>query len=77
VKNSSRYFENRDCKYYPCHNGMEQINCLFCYCPFYHEDHCPGVPEYIEADGRRIKDCSGCVFPHLPENYNVMMRILS
>jgi Zn-finger protein len=77
VKNSSRYFENRDCEYYPCHNGMEHINCLFCFCPFYHEDHCPGVPGYIETDGRRIKDCSGCVFPHLPENYNVMMRILS
>jgi precorrin-3B C17-methyltransferase len=24
---------DKDCKYYPCHNGLE--DCTFCYCPFY------------------------------------------
>ena len=37
AKNSSRFFENRDCAYFPCHAGMdgEPFNCLFCYCPLY------------------------------------------
>ena len=33
MKNSFYYFENRDCQYYPCHKGMAEMNCLFCYCP--------------------------------------------
>jgi precorrin-3B C17-methyltransferase len=24
---------DKGCKYYPCHNGLE--DCTFCYCPFY------------------------------------------
>ena len=34
-QNSSRFFENRACAYFPCHAGMEgeAFNCLFCYCP--------------------------------------------
>ena len=27
-------FENRECKYYPCHE-TDNINCLFCYCPLF------------------------------------------
>jgi len=68
-ENSSRYFENRACKYYPCHQGAEHINCLFCYCPLYTLEHCPGDPVIREKDGRRIKSCINCTFPHQPENY--------
>ncbi len=68
-ENSSRYFENRACKYYPCHQGTEHINCLFCYCPLYTLEHCPGNPVIREKDGRRIKSCIECTFPHQPENY--------
>lgn len=45
-KNNFKYFENRDCKYYPCHKA-EHINCLFCYCPLYLKDDCPGTYTWI------------------------------
>ena len=77
MNNSSRFFENRECEYFPCHKGLEDCNCLFCYCPFNSMEQCPGTPEYIEVRGKRIKDCSNCVFPHKPENYDVIMELLS
>ena len=47
TENSYRFFSNRECQYYPCHEGIEEMNCLFCYCPLYERRHCPGNPEYI------------------------------
>lgn len=76
MKNSSRFFENRECEYFPCHKGLEDFNCMFCYCPMYKKENCPGTPEYIEAGERKIKDCSNCTFPHEPDNYDVIMKIL-
>ena len=76
MENSYRFFENRDCKYFPCHKGLTEFNCLFCYCPMYRMEHCPGNPRYFEKNGRRIKDCSGCTFPHDPEHYDTIMQIL-
>ena len=76
VKNSYRYFENRDCQYYPCHE-MEHINCLFCYCPLNAMEHCPGTPVFLELNGKTIKDCSNCTFPHQAENYDLIMNILT
>ncbi|MGN0482027.1 MAG: cysteine-rich small domain-containing protein [Lachnospiraceae bacterium] len=74
---SYRFFENRACKYFPCHQGLEDFNCLFCYCPLYLREHCPGNPVYKEIEGNKIKDCTNCTFPHQPQNYDAMMRILS
>ena len=76
MENSYRFFENKDCKYFPCHKGLADFNCLFCYCPMYRLEHCPGNPRYFEKNGRRIKDCSGCTFPHDPEHYDTIMQIL-
>ena len=76
MRNSSRFFENRECEYYPCHNGIENINCMFCYCPLYSREKCLGNPSYIEYEGKRIKDCSGCTLPHKPENYDAIMKLL-
>lgn len=73
---SYRFFENRNCEYFPCHEGLADFNCLFCYCPLYLRENCPGKPVYIENSGRRIKDCSGCTFPHRPENYDAVIRAL-
>lgn len=76
---SYKYFENRDCRYYPCHPGADpdNFNCLFCYCPMY-QMTCPGNPSYIEKeDGRRIKDCSNCLYPHRAEHYEAIMKVLS
>ena len=48
MENSYRFFENKDCKYFPCHKGLADFNCLFCYCPMYRLEHCPGNPRYFE-----------------------------
>ena len=77
MENSYKYFENRACKYYPCHTDIEDMNCLFCYCPLYSIDNCPGNCKYVEIDGKKVKDCMDCKFPHRAENYEVIMQILS
>ena len=76
MKNSYRFFENKECEYYPCHTGLEEMNCLFCYCPMYGMEDCPGNPEYIQKNGRTIKVCTNCSFPHRPENYEVVIEKL-
>ncbi|MBE5960399.1 MAG: metal-binding protein [Lachnospiraceae bacterium] len=77
MENNSRYFKNTACEYYPCHKGVEDFNCLFCFCPMYRLKACPGKPEYIEHDGKRIKSCGDCTFPHRPENYDKIMKVLA
>lgn len=75
MANSYRYFENRECKFYPCHE-TDNVNCLFCYCPLYPKEYCPGNYKYIEVKGKMIKECSDCTFPHKEENYDVIMKFL-
>ena len=73
---SYRYFQNKDCEYFPCHQGAkeENFNCLFCYCPLYAlGDRCGGNFTYTENG---IKDCSRCLFPHRKENYDKIMEKL-
>lgn len=65
---SYKYFENRSCEYYPCHN-LENMNCLFCYCPLYLTD-CNGNFKIL-SNG--IKDCSNCLFPHIESNYEKVL----
>ena len=31
----------------------------------------------VQVDGKSIKDCSQCTFPHEPENYDLIMGLLS
>ena len=67
MNDSYRYFENRACQYYPCHKGIEELNCLFCYCPLYAlGESCGGDVRYTNG----IKDCSHCLRPHLRENFH-------
>ena len=71
---SERYFQNRDCAYFPCHQGADpkNFNCLFCYCPLYAlGDQCDGAFTYTENG---IKDCSRCLIPHRGENYDRIME---
>ena len=77
MKNSERFFENKDCKYYPCHKGTEELNCLFCYCPLYAMEECPGTYRMIPSEGRMVKSCMECDFPHIPENYDLIIALLS
>lgn len=76
MRNSHRFFENKECRYFPCHKGLQDFNCLFCYCPMYQKKDCPGNPRYFARDGEQIKDCSGCVFPHQPQNYDKIIQLL-
>ena len=69
-KNSSRFFQNTACEYFPCHQGVakEDFNCLFCYCPLYALGKtCGGNCEYLENG---VKSCKDCTFPHERENYD-------
>lgn len=77
MKNSYKYFENRECQYFPCHNGGAELNCLFCYCPLYHKEVCPGKPEYIVYKGKKVKDCSNCTFPHQEKNYDTIIKLIN
>lgn len=71
-----RFFQNRECEYYPCHKDIspESFSCLFCYCPLYAlGDRCGGNFTYT-AQG--IKDCSACKIPHRQENYDRILEKL-
>ena len=73
------YFSHKKCEYFPCHKGAdpENFNCLFCYCPMNPYEDCPGNPVYRETkNGRRIKVCTGCTFPHQAEHYDEIMDFL-
>lgn len=78
------HFSHRNCEYFPCHETWgesdgetAEFNCLFCYCPLYPNETCPGDPSYfVDKLGRKIKDCSGCIYPHQPENYEYIMQCL-
>ena len=68
---SEKFFCNRGCAYFPCHTGAAELNCLFCFCPLYAlGERCGGAYTY-RANG--VKDCSACLFPHLPENYDKIL----
>ncbi len=72
---SCKYFENRDCEFYPCH-GLKNQNCLFCFCPLYFLD-CGGNFVMIECDdGRKVKDCSSCTIPHICDGYGYVLNKL-
>ena len=75
-QNDHTYFQNRDCKYFPCHKTeAEDFNCLFCYCPLYAlGDRCGGGFRYTE---RGIKDCTNCLVPHSPGGYEYVLSKFS
>ena len=73
-KNSERFFQNRECPYFPCHPKAdpERFNCLFCYCPLYAlGEKCGGSHCYTEMG---IKDCSACLVPHSAGGYDYIIR---
>ena len=76
MKNNSKYFKNNQCEYFPCHRLEGDFNCLFCYCPLYSMKNCPGNPVYKEKNGKMLKVCTNCTFPHIPENYDKIVKIL-
>lgn len=75
--NSHSFFQNRDCKYFPCHQvtDLSEFNCLFCYCPLYTlGDQCGGNFSYTE---RGVKNCSQCSRPHSDGGYEYVLSKFS
>ncbi len=75
MKASQRFFTNRACAHFPCHQGIDpaQFNCLFCYCPLYFFADCGG--EYTIL-GNGFKNCTQCTIPHRPEGYeHILMQL--
>lgn len=71
--NSYKFFSNKECEFFPCHNtgDIEGFNCLFCFCPLYTlGEFCGGNFRYNK---KGIKDCSDCNLPHKAENYEYIM----
>lgn len=77
MDNNYKFFRNTDCEYFPCHpTDPETFNCLFCYCPLYlMGKDCGGNFQYVGPD-EAIKDCSNCMIPHKPENYDYILAKL-
>ena len=74
VNAGNRFFQNRNCEFFPCHTGIpeEEFNCLFCFCPLYTLGrNCGGNYVYLE---KGIKSCKSCSFPHQRENYGKIME---
>jgi Zn-finger protein len=71
---SEKYFSNKRCKFYPCHN-VDDINCLFCFCPLYHLE-CDGNFTVKKQEQILIKDCSNCLIPHSRQAYEYIMSRL-
>ena len=67
---SYKYFQNKECEFFPCHK-IEDQNCLFCFCPLYSLE-CGG--DFILEKG--VKYCDRCVFNHIPENYDMIIVLL-
>ena len=68
-----KFIAHTKCEFYPCHKGISDFNCLFCYCPFYHDMNCGGNFQLL-SNGK--KDCTACVYPHIRENYDEIVRRL-
>ena len=70
MEHSYRFYQNRECEYFPCHkvSNEEEFNCLFCFCPLYAlGSGCGGNCSYTKEG---IKDCSACLLPHSPKGYD-------
>lgn len=68
-----KFFNHKDCEYFPCHktDKPDEFNCLFCYCPLYVlGKNCGGNPNFMENG---VKDCSKCMLPHKKNNYEYIM----
>jgi len=69
-----KFFCHKACEFYPCHD-IEELNCLWCYCPLQTKKDCPGIldgsAKYLDNN---YKDCTKCLFPHDKNNYDEMLK---
>jgi Zn-finger protein len=65
---------NFACRYYPCHNNLE--DCTFCYCPFYPcQDKTKGG-KFIIINKDSIWDCSDCNYIHKKIIVDKLFRLI-
>lgn len=67
-----KFFQHKECEYFPCHKvkDVKDFNCLFCYCPLYMlAEDCGGNFTYTNG----YKDCSNCLIPHSRNAYEHIM----
>jgi Zn-finger protein len=67
---SYKYFQNKECEFFPCH-GIDDQNCLFCFCPLY----------YLNCEQRftienGIKKCDTCTWNHDVNNYEEIIKYI-
>jgi len=80
MKHNHRFFSNKDCMFFPCHTmtacntkSEDAFNCLFCYCPLYPlGEDCGGTFTWAIHEDIKIKLCTDCHLPHVPENYDLI-----
>lgn len=70
--NSYRFFQNIDCKFFPC-KKTEALNCLWCFCGIYHYPDCGGNYKTLENG---VKDCSSCTLPHEKNGYDYIINFI-
>lgn len=72
MENSYRFYLNKACEYFPCHQVKDssEFNCMFCYCPLYFLENCGGNNKLYNG----IKDCSDCLIPHSPKGYDYINK---
>ena len=73
MENSSTFYQNRECEYFPCHKTEhpERFNCMFCFCPLYALGRDCGGGFKILENG--VKSCEGCMAPHSERGYDHVM----
>ena len=59
----------KNCKYFPCHKGLE--DCTYCYCPIYPCEY-QELGKFIESESRKVWDCSNCVIIHKKKIVNLI-----
>ena len=52
---------NKDCEYFPCHEGLE--DCTYCYCPIYPCEY-EEFGKFVKNKNSKVWDCSNCVIIH-------------
>lgn len=73
MKNSYKFFQNKECEWFPCHSilSKENFSCLMCFCPLYNFKDCGGNYTVLQNN---VKDCSNCTIPHY--NYDYVIKKL-
>lgn len=74
MKNNYKFFQNKTCRFYPCHSNISKPNCIFCFCPLFNTEECI-VIKILKGKNKKSV-CESCSFPHIAHNYDIIIRKL-